>query len=93
MPASVLNDGDYTLRVNPEGTSSSGTWSLPRKTGAYTFLSGRLSQDEMNAQARAFSSPLFEAPWDQLDERSVKWAWETPEADGLYRHAQEHSRL
>jgi hypothetical protein len=93
VPGHVLNDHDYTLRVNPEGVSSSGTWSLPRKTGAYTFLEGRFGEAEMNERAHAFSSPLFEPPWDQLDERSIKWLWETPQADGLYRYAQERSRL
>lgn len=93
VPAHVLDSGDYTLRVNAQGSKSSGTWSLPKKTGAYTFASGRLSQDEMNARAREFASPLFEVPWSNLDERSIKWRWQTDEVDALYRYAQTDSRL
>jgi hypothetical protein len=47
----------------------------------------------MNQRARTFSSPLLEAPWRHLDEQAVKWRWEEPEVDAMYRYAHEHSRL
>ncbi|PTL60026.1 hypothetical protein [Paraconexibacter algicola] len=94
VPGDVLRDHDYSLRVNPGGLSdSTGSWSLPPKTGALTVSSGRLTEDELNAAARAFSSPLHTAPWRHLDEASVKWRHDDPEVDAMYRYAQERSRL
>ena len=55
---------------------------------------GRLTEAELNAAAReAQHSPLFSAPWRYLDEGTVKWRYEDPEVDGLYRYSQETSRL
>jgi len=94
VPGDVLRDHDYSLRVNANGLSDSrGTWSLPAKVGRLTTSSGRLTEDELNAAARSASSPLFEAPWRHLDEATVKWRFDDPEVDGMYRYAQERSRL
>ncbi|MCW2993378.1 MAG: hypothetical protein JWQ18_873 [Conexibacter sp.] len=94
VPARVLGDHDYSLRANANGLKDvRGTSSLPTKTGKYTFTRGRLTEDEMNAAARSYSSPLLEAPWRHIDERTVKFHWQEPEVDGLYRYAQEGSRL
>jgi hypothetical protein len=94
VPADVLQDHDYAPRVNPDGlTDIKGSWSLPAKTGKYTLACGRLTEAEMNQRARTFSSPLLEAPWRHLDEQAVKWRWEEPEVDAMYRYAHEHSRL
>jgi hypothetical protein len=94
VPARVLGDHDYTTRVNPNGlTDVRGSSSLPAKTGKYTFTCGRLTEEEMNERARAFSSPLLEAPWRHIDEQSVKYHWQEPEVDALYRYSQERSRL
>jgi len=94
VPARVLHDDDYPRRVNGGGLADArGTSSLPPKTGGYTFASGRFDEDEMNARARAFRSPLHEAPWRHVDEATVKYDWQTPEVDALYRYVQERSTL
>lgn len=94
VPAGVLGDGDHSLRVNPGGLSdSTGFWSLPAKHGALTVSSGRMTEDELNAAAREFASPLHRAPWRHFDEATVKWRHEDPEVDAMYRYAQEPSRL
>jgi len=94
VPADVLRDHDYSRRVNPNGFADcSFTRVLPEKTGAYTFACGRLTEDELNERAREFSSPLLEEPWRWFDEQAVKWRWEDPEIDAMYRYGQERSRL
>lgn len=94
VPGYVLAEHDYPRRVNPNGAGdSAGSWSLPAKRGHFTFACGRLDEAEMNVRARAFSSPLFEPPWSQLDEAAVKWRWREPEVEELYRYGQERSRL
>ena len=44
-------------------------------------------------QARALATPLLESPWRFIDEAAVKWRHDDPDADALYRYAQERSRL
>jgi hypothetical protein len=94
VPARVLDVDDYPRRVNPNGLADvRGSTTLPAKTGRYAFAGGRLTEDELNEHARSFSSPLFAAPWRHIDEQTVKWHWQEPEVDALYRYTQEHSRL
>ena len=94
VSARVLRDDDYPRRVNPRGTTDwKGSSSLPAKTSTYTTTQGRLTQDELNAAARAFSSPLFDEPWRDIDDAWVKWNWADGDVDSLYRHVQRHSRL
>jgi hypothetical protein len=94
VPADVLRDHDYSRRANPNGLADCKfTQILPEKTGAYTFSSGRLTESEVNERARAHVNPFVEEPWRHLDEQTVKWRWEDPEVDAMYRYAQEHSRL
>jgi hypothetical protein len=94
VPAVVLDDHDYTRRASPDGLAGvAGDSSLPAKTGRYTFACGRLTEDEMNRAARAYSSPLLEPPWRNLDEPSIKYRWQRPEVDARYRYTQERSRL
>ncbi|MCK9248312.1 MAG: hypothetical protein M0P31_04960 [Solirubrobacteraceae bacterium] len=94
VPARVLDHDDYPRRVNPGGLADVRTSSdLPEKTGRYLFASGRVDERELNERARAFESPLLRSPWRNVDEQTVKWHWQSPEVDGLYRYAQERSRL
>ncbi|MDQ2700435.1 MAG: hypothetical protein M3Y23_03800 [Actinomycetota bacterium] len=94
VPATVLRDHDYSLRVNPGGIDGvKGDRKLPLKTGKFVTSAGTLTQDEMNAKAKAWSSPLLEQPWRNLDDAAVKWNWQTGESDDLYRYIQEDSRL
>jgi len=87
----VLNDHDYSRRASDGATATRST--LLRKTSTYQFLDGRFTQDEMNAKARAYSSPLLEAPWRNFDDASVKFGYEDPDVDAMYRYTQEQSRL
>jgi hypothetical protein len=94
VPARVVDVDDYARRANPNGLADvRGSYSLPAKTGGYTFACGRLTEDELNARARAFSSPLTDGPWRNLDEPTVKYHWQDPEVDAMYRYSQERSRL
>jgi hypothetical protein len=94
IPGHVLRDHDYSLRVNPNGLSDSrGTISLPPKTSTYSTTAGRLTEDELNAAAKAFSSPLIDGPWRNFDAYTVKYHHTDPDVDAMYRHAQETSRL
>lgn len=91
VPAYVLADHDYSRRASDKATSSRSD--LLRKTSTYQFLEGRLTQDELNAKARAYTSPLLEAPWRYFDDASVKFGYRDPDVDAMYRYTQEHSRL
>lgn len=57
IPFSVLADDDWTSTTGP---IQIGTTSLPRKSATYTTTQGKLTQDEYNAAAKAFSSPVHE---------------------------------
>jgi hypothetical protein len=57
IPYSVLADDDWTAGVGPIGPGST---SLPAKTATWTTTQGKLTQDECNAAARAFSSKAFD---------------------------------
>lgn len=94
VPAYVLAEHDYSRRANPNGFADvKGSSCLPPKRGRYTFECGRLTEDEMNRAAREFSSPLLAPPWRNIDDPTVKYHWQAPEVDGLYRYTQERSRL
>ena len=94
MPAHVLDDHDYPRRASPNGFGDvHGSSNLPAKTGLYTTTQGRLTQDERNRAARAFDSPLLRAPWRNVDDATVKYRWQDPHVDALYRYTQERSRL
>ena len=91
VPAFVLNDHDYSRRASDGATSTRSD--LARKTSTYQFLEGRLTQDELNAKARAYTSPLLQAPWRNFDDASVKFGYGDPDVDAMYRYTQETSRL
>jgi hypothetical protein len=94
IPGHVLSDHDYARRVNPNGLADSkGTSSLPPKTSTYWTTHGRLSEDELNEAARNFSSPLIDGPWRNYDSFTVKYHWQDPDVDAMYRYTQETSRL
>ena len=92
VPAHVLADHDYPLRVNANGLSDArGTAAMPPKRARYSFGEGKLTQDEMNARARDFSTQ-FTGPWRHFDENTIKWHYTDPEVDAMYRYTQENSR-
>jgi hypothetical protein len=92
VPAHILSDHDYPLRVNANGLADArGTGSIDAKTARYTIDGGKLTQDEMNARAQAFDSKLT-TDWRYFDENTVKWHHDDPEIDAMYRYTQAHSR-
>jgi hypothetical protein len=94
VPAHILSDHDYPLRVNPNGLADAkGSCSMEPKRGRYTIAGGKLTQDEMNERARAFRSRLVDGPWRHFDENTVKWHYDDPEVQAMYRYTQESSRL
>jgi hypothetical protein len=94
IPGHVLVDHDYARRVNPNGLSDSrGTSSLPPKSSTYSTSQGRLTEDQLNAAAKDWSSPLIDGPWRYFDAYTIKYHHRDPEVDAMYRHTQEHSRL
>jgi hypothetical protein len=94
IPGHVLVDHDYPRRVNPNGLADSrGTSSLPAKTSTYSTSAGRLSEDELNAAAKSFASPLVESSWRHFDSYTIKYHHADPEVAAMYRYTQETSRL
>ena len=93
IPGYVLSDHDYARRVNPNGLADCrGTSSLPAKTSTYATTRGKLTEAELNAAAKGFSSPLLQAPWRYFDAYTIKYHHSDPEVDAMYRHTQETSR-
>ena len=87
----MLDDDEWTSGVGP---IRGGSTSLPRKTALYTTTRGKLTQDECNeaARAREFTPSVTAAGARYLDDSWVKHNHASPEADALYRAAQENSR-
>lgn len=57
IPYSVLDDDNWTPGV---GAIGPGSTSLPPKTAKWTTTQGKLTQDEVNAAAKAFHSAKFD---------------------------------
>jgi hypothetical protein len=92
VPAHILSDHDYPLRVNANGLADAkGHGKIPAKSGRYTIAGGKLTQDEMNARAREFRSKFTDG-WRYFDENTIKWHHADPEVDAMYRYTQERSR-
>lgn len=57
IPYSVLEDDEWTSTVGP---IRHGSTALAAKTAKYTTTQGKLTQDEVNAKAKAFQSRAFD---------------------------------
>ena len=90
IPYSVLENEEWTGSVGP---IRSGSTSLPKKTGKWTTTKGKLTQDECNAAARAFTSDPVAAGSKYYDDSWIKYNSTSPEADALYKATQVNSRL
>ncbi len=74
IPYSVLADDEFTAHVGPiEG----GVTTLPPKTAKWTTTQGKLSQDELNAAAKAFHSKKFDLRFYDDD----VWVKNNPDAE------------
>jgi hypothetical protein len=92
VPAHILSDHDYPLRVNANGLADAkGSGSIDPKAAPYTFNAGKLSQDDMNSRAKAFQTGFTDG-WRHFDENTIKWHHDDPEIDAMYRYTQEQSR-
>jgi len=90
LPYSPLEDDEWTSGVGPirEGSSA-----LPRKTAKYTTTRGKLTQDECNAAAQAFTPSYVEKGSRFLDDAWVKSHSDDGRADALYEATQQGSRV
>jgi hypothetical protein len=88
IPYSVLVDDEWTSTV---GALRPGTTSLPAKSAGYTTTSGKLSQDECNQRARAFTPSAWELRHYD-DDCWVKNHAGDARADRSYKLAQSRSR-
>jgi hypothetical protein len=94
VPGSVLSDHDYSRRVNPGGVGDvKGDRKIPAKTTGFVTSQGNLTQEQMNAKAREWDSPLLREPWRNIDDAAVKWGWRGDQVNDLYRYVQAGSRL
>jgi len=94
VPYSILVTGDYTERVNePDMVPAPGICSLPPKKGLYTVSGGKFTLDELNAKSKDYVPEIVNSPWNFYDDKWVKYHFDSPEADELYKMAQDKSRL
>lgn len=89
IPYSILLDGDYAPAV---GEVEPGITYLDEKKDAYRTTEGTLGIDEYNARVRNFKPELHKAESRLFCETTVKYRYDTPEADALYKLYQKHSR-
>lgn len=89
VPYSVLTDDEYTLTSGP---LPEGWTSLEPKRGRYLTTLGKLTLEEYNAAAAAFTPSVCAEPYRFLDDAWVRTHHDTPLADDLYRLDQRGSR-
>jgi hypothetical protein len=89
IPYSILNGGDYTPTCGP---IQPGTSHMMPKRGKYRTTRGLLELDEYNRLARDFTPRVCQDKFRYLDETWVKYNYDTPLADELYRAEQMNSR-
>lgn len=89
LPYSALTDGTRAPSVGDELTGWS---SLPAKSGRYTTSVGRLTGEEYNQRAKAFTPQVVEPPYRYLDDEWVKHHHDHGLADQLYQLTQQSSR-
>ena len=89
IPYSILSDGDFTPTC---GRLAPGMTNLPPKKDRYRTSRGLLTQDQYNAQVQAFVPEVCTDKYRHLCETWVKYNYDTPLADELYKIEQTHSR-
>jgi hypothetical protein len=88
IPYSILANDEWTPSVGPMGPAST---SLPPKTGLWQTSEGKLTLDELNARCREFVPTHAQKPYVYLDDWWIKYNFDRPEADELYRSTQKLS--
>jgi len=89
IPYSILADGYFTATCGP---LADGMTNLPPKKDRYRTSRGLLTQDEYNAKVREFVPQVATDKYRHLCETWVKYNYDTPIADELYKLEQQHSR-
>lgn len=90
FPYSLLSSGDYTASVGPMRPGNS---FLPRKNDRYRTSQGVLTLAEYNRRSREFVPTLCREPYRFLCSDWVKYHYDTPLADELFKIEQRDSRL
>jgi len=89
IPYSILDDDDYTASC---GDLRPGITYLEPKQDRYRTTQGVLTLAEYNRRVKAFTPRLGSARFRNKCESWVKYHYDTPEADEMYRIEQESSR-
>jgi hypothetical protein len=89
IPYSVLVDDEFT---STSGEIRPGTTSLPAKRSTWTTTRGKLTLDEYNRLAKAFTPVICQEPYRFLDDAWVKDHYQSKLADELYQVDQRNSR-
>jgi hypothetical protein len=89
IPYSILANDEWTPSVGP---MTPGSTSLPPKTGLWQTTQGKLTLEELNSRARAFKPKFAQEPYVYLDDWWLKYNFDRPEAEELYRYTQKDSR-
>jgi hypothetical protein len=97
LPSSMWSPVPYSVLVDDEHSSSTGpihpgSTTLPAKTSTWTTTRGKLTLEEYNRLAKEFTPKICQEPYRYLDDPWVKFHYETPLADELYRIDQHGSR-
>lgn len=90
IPYSILATGDFTRTA---GGLAPGSSYLPRKQDRYCTTQGVLTLAELNRRARDFTPQIAADPYRYLCESWVKYHYDTPLADELYKLEQRNSRV
>jgi hypothetical protein len=90
IPYSILRDGDYTASVGP---LRPGYTNLPPKKDRYRTTQGVLTLEEYNRRSREFVPSTCQDRFRYLCADWVKYHYDTPLADELFRLEQRESRL
>jgi len=85
----LLGKDDY---VGTVGGMRPGTSTLPKKVDRYRTSQGPLTNAEFNARVKAFTPALASDKFRDLDETWVKYHYDTPLADEMYKIEQQYSR-
>ncbi|MBL6752208.1 MAG: hypothetical protein ISP90_16940 [Nevskia sp.] len=89
LSAALLRDEDYVPTV---GALHPGITYLPAKVDRYRTTQGVMGLAELNARVRGFVPQLCSERFRHLDDTWVKYHYDTPLADELYRIEQQYSR-
>lgn len=90
IPYSILSGETWTARV---GEIHLGRSHLKPKNDVYNTSRGKLGVAEYNRLSREFVPSEMKSDYRYLDDTWVKYNYDTPLADELYRSAQRTSRL